>query len=210
MNQNLIYCLCGITAYLFGAIPFGLLAAKSKGIDIRTAGSGNIGATNVLRVMGKKWGILVLLLDAMKGFIPAKFFPILAASQAENINIQGLGVACALLAVAGHNWPVYLKFKGGKGIATTAGALLGFAPAALGTGLAAWIIVFAISKYVSLASITAALVIPTYAWIMYRSDGFLIPIILTLLGTVAIIRHKANISRLLSGTESKIEKKRDA
>lgn len=208
MKEQLIYLSGGIAAYLLGAVPFGLLAAKSKDIDIRSAGSGNIGATNVWRVMGKKWGILVFFLDAMKGFVPAKYFPILAASQVDDLNIKVFGVACAFLAVAGHNWPVYLRFKGGKGIASTAGALLGIAPAALGTGLAAWIIVFAISRYVSLASITAAVVIPVYAWTMCRTDGKLIPVILTMLGAVAIIRHRANISRLLAGTEHRIGSKK--
>uniref|UniRef100_UPI00356A8827 glycerol-3-phosphate 1-O-acyltransferase PlsY n=1 Tax=Pontiella sp. TaxID=2837462 RepID=UPI00356A8827 len=142
-----------IIAYLFGAIPFGLLVAKSRGVDIREQGSGNIGATNVFRVLGKGLGIFTFVLDALKGFIPAFVFPMIG-------NLDGdYGVLFGLVAILGHSFPVYLKFKGGKGVATSAGMLLGVAPAAVGIGFLVWIICLLLSRIVSLASILAALAV---------------------------------------------------
>jgi len=194
-----------IAAYLLGAVPFGFLIGLSRGVDIRAVGSRNIGATNVLRTVGKPWGALALLCDVLKGFIPAALFPPMAESFLGFDGGRGFALACACAAVAGHNWPVYLKFKGGKGIATTAGALLGVAPAALGIGLASWTVVFLLFRYVSLGSVVAAIVIPTAACFLYARDGLLIPAVLSLLGMLAIWRHRANIQRLLKGTENRIE-----
>ena len=118
-----------IIAYLLGAIPFGLLVAKSRGVDIRSQGSGNIGATNVFRVIGKGWGVFTLVLDALKGFIPSFYFPMLGKLDPE------WGVLFGLAAIIGHSFPVYLRFKGGKGVATSAGMLLGVAPLTVGIGI---------------------------------------------------------------------------
>jgi glycerol-3-phosphate acyltransferase PlsY len=192
-------------AYLIGAIPFGLLIGLSRGIDVRTCGSGNIGATNVFRSVGKGWGSLALLLDVLKGLLPALLFPLLVGRLTQTPLDNTHRLLCGCAAVAGHNWPVYLRFKGGKGIATTAGALIGIAPAALGIGLLAWVASFACTRYVSLASILAAMVIPMAAWWLYRADGLATPIALTCLGLIAIWRHRANIGRLVAGSESKIE-----
>lgn len=191
-------------AYLLGAVPFGFLVARARGIDIRTVGSGNIGATNVLRSVGKSWGILTLLLDALKGLIPAAVFPVLARIYFGVETDEIMRVACGCTAVIGHNCPVYLKFKGGKGIATTAGALIGIAPLALLCGIATFALVFGISRMVALGSITAATIIPIAAWLLYRDQGRLIPIVLTVLGLLAIWRHRPNIRRMLSGTENRI------
>lgn len=191
-------------AYLLGAVPFGFLVARSRGIDIRTVGSGNIGATNVLREVGTSWGVLTLILDALKGLIPAAGFPLLAQYAYGVETGEGMRVACGCAAVIGHNYPVYLNFKGGKGIATTAGALIGIAPLALLCGLVTFLLLFIISRMVAVGSISAAAVIPVVSWIVYRDDGLLIPIVLTILGVLAIWRHHSNIKRILNGTENRI------
>ncbi len=200
-----------LISYFIGAIPFGFIIAKTKGVDIRTRGSGNIGATNVFRAIGKGWGIFTFILDVAKGFIAAYLLPIITLNFAGGSEIpQWLSLACACSAVAGHNWPVFLKFKGGKGIATTAGAILGIAPAALGAGMLAWLIIFPTSRYVSLASIIAAIVMGITGWFFYSNTSLLIPSFLTILALLAVIRHKTNIQRLLKGTENQFEFKKKA
>ena len=199
MHPSILTLLALLAAYLLGSIPNGLLVARLKGIDIRKVGSGNIGATNVFRSVGKFWGILTFICDALKGLIPAWLFPQLAGEPGA-----ALGIFCGALAIAGHNWPIFLKFKGGKGVATSAGVLLGIAPAAVGIGLLSWLILFLSTRYVSVASIGAALVVPLAGWFLYR-DGLLLPITLTVLGLVTIVRHQANLRRLIAGTEHRFE-----
>ncbi len=191
-----------LLAYLLGAIPFGLLIAKLNGVDIRSQGSGNIGATNVLRVIGKRWGIFTLILDALKGFIPAFYFPMLEKLDPE------WGVLFGLVAILGHAFPVYLKFKGGKGVATSAGMLLGVAPLAVGIGIGVWIICMVIWRYVSLASIAASATIAVVVWIV-EDKGLIVNIALTVLGGMVILLHRGNIKRLLNGTESRMGKKKE-
>ena len=186
-------------AYLLGAIPNGLLIARLKGIDLQKVGSGNIGATNVFRCVGKGWGIAAFVLDAVKGFVPAFFFPRLLETAPP-----WLGLACGIAAVAGHNWPVWLKFKGGKGVSTSAGMLLGIAPAAVGIGFAVFAVVLALSRIVSLGSILAAIAVPAaYLW-MNGADNRLLAGALVLMGLLVIVKHRANIGRLLKGTEPRI------
>jgi len=193
-------------AYLLGSIPFGLLIAKARGIDIRKTGSCNIGATNVMRSVGKRWGILTLLLDALKGLLPAATFPMLLHNMDLIPDVEGwFKIACGCAAILGHNFPIYLKFKGGKGVATSAGVLIGIAPQALLIGLAAFALVFATTRYVSLGSVIAAVVIPIAGVLLYREDGPLIPSVLVILSLLVIWRHKANLRRLLNGTENKIQ-----
>ena len=199
MHLNISTLLTLLAAYLLGSIPNGLLIARLKGVDIRKVGSGNIGATNVFRSVGKSWGILTFVCDALKGFLPAWLFP-----QLVDGTHAALGIFCGALAIAGHNWPVFLKFKGGKGVATSAGVLLGIAPAAVGLGLLSWLILFLSTRYVSVASIGAAIVVPLAGWFLYR-DGRLLPITLAILGLVTVIRHQANIRRLIAGTEHRFE-----
>lgn len=192
-----------IIAYLFGAVPFGLLVAKSRGINIREQGSGNIGATNVLRCVGKGWGIFTLVLDALKGFIPAFFFTKIVGLESE------WGVLFGLAAIIGHTFPVYLKFKGGKGVATSAGMLLGVAPAAVGVGLVFWIICMALSRYVSLSSIVAAIAVAVAVWLDPRQDSLIVNIALTALALLVVWLHRANVGRLLNGTENRFGKKKE-
>jgi len=204
----MIYSVCGILAYLLGAIPFGLLIARAKGVDIRAVGSGNIGATNVFRALGKGWGILAFACDALKGFIPAGVLPLLAKKFWAFDGHVVLPLVCACLAIAGHNWPVYLRFKGGKGVATSVGALIGLAPAAAGVGLLTWALVFGVTRYVSLASIAAAVTVAGAVWIFYSQTGMLLPFVLTILCALVVWRHKSNIRRLLHGAENRIEFKK--
>jgi len=121
-----------LLAYLIGSVPFGLLIAKTKGIDIREQGSGNIGATNVLRCLGKPLGITCFILDVLKGYLPAFVFPMVGKIGAD---FPSIGILFGAAAILGHNFPIFLKFKGGKGIATSAGVLLGVAPLAVGLGI---------------------------------------------------------------------------
>ena len=195
-------------AYLLGAVPFGLLLCRLKGVDIRTVGSGNIGATNVFRSVSKPLGIATFACDFLKGLVPAYVFPILGKMLTGTCQGSEIGILCGVASIVGHNWPVYLKFKGGKGIATSAGVLLGVAPAAVGIGLISWIVLFVASRYVSVASIGAAIVVPVVSWTMYSRKGLLLPIVLTILGLLAVWRHKSNIERLISGTESRFSFKK--
>ena len=195
---KIIACLL---AYFLGAIPFGLLVAKSRGVDIRQHGSGNIGATNVFRVIGKGWGIFTFVLDALKGFIPAFFFPKLFGAEVE------WGALFGIVAILGHSFPVYLKFKGGKGVATSAGMLLGVAPMAVGVGFGIWVICLVLSRIVSLSSILAAVAVSVTVWI--QDKGLVINIALTVLSALVIWLHRANIKRLLNGTENRFGKKKE-
>jgi glycerol-3-phosphate acyltransferase PlsY len=203
LNPILVFLPCGLAAYLAGAIPFGYLVARARGADIRALGSGNIGATNVWRNLGRVPGALTFLADAAKGFAPAFVFPAVAARW-NAADPVALGALCACLAVVGHNWPVFLRFSGGKGVATTIGALLGFAPAAVGVMLCAWLAVFLPSRYVSLASMAGVLALAASSWLLYRGQGPLRPAALTLLAAMAIWRHRANIRRLIEGTEHRV------
>ena len=197
MNTILIILLL-LFSYLIGSVPFGLIIGKTQGKDIRQMGSGNIGATNVLRCLGKPLGITCFILDVLKGFLPAFLFWRAAGVSAD------FGILFGAAAIIGHNFPVFLKFKGGKGVATSAGVLLGVAPAAVAIGLITWLIVFKISGYVSLGSIVAAGVVVIAGWF------FCTPVTagaLTLLGALSIWRHRSNIVRLKNGTENKFTKK---
>lgn len=196
-------------AYLVGSIPFGLLIAKTQGKDIRTMGSGNIGATNVLRCLGKPLGIACFVLDVLKGYLPAALFPILGTGEAGlQDSFPSIGILFGAFAILGHNFPVFLNFKGGKGVATSAGVLLGIAPLAVVIGLLTWGIVFYASGYVSLGSIIAALAVIVTSWVRVGHDGFVTAITLTLLGSLTIYRHRTNIQRLMNGAEDKFQRKK--
>ena len=198
-HTPLMLSLLVLAAYLLGSIPNGLLIARLKGIDLQKVGSGNIGATNVFRCVGKGWGIFAFVLDAVKGFVPAFFFPQLMAGAPD-----WLGLACGVAAVAGHNWPVWLKFKGGKGVSTSAGMLLGIAPAAVGIGFAVFAVVLALTRFVSLGSILAALAVAGSGVWLYGADNRLLSGALIVMGALVVLKHRANIGRLLKGTEPRI------
>jgi len=193
----------GVCAYLLGSIPFGLLIAHARGIDISRVGSGNIGATNVFRCVGKGWGILAFACDALKGFAASFILIHIASRFWACTHCREMALLCAVMAVIGHNWPVFLRFKGGKGVAVTLGALLGIVPAAMGLGLLAWICVFLLSRYVSLASLVAAGSVSVYLWIGREPGDTLLPGVMTVLAILIALRHKSNIQRLVNGTENR-------
>ena len=199
----LLVLLLTAASYLIGSVPFGLLISKAKGQDIRKLGSGNIGATNVLRCLGKPLGITCFVLDVLKGYLPAALFPMLGKTLCPNAVGPSIGILFGAAAILGHNFPVFLKFKGGKGVATSAGVLLGVAPLAVVIGLLTWVVVFKASGYVSLGSIMAALVVLLTGW----TAGYepVTAIALTLLGALTIYRHRTNIQRLMNGTENQFK-----
>ena len=199
-----------VAAYLLGSIPTGFLVAKSRGIDIRTVGSGNIGATNVLRVLGKPAGIAVLLADALKGWLAVAVAGRLIcgwlSSAADPQAREWFAICAGIAAILGHNYTCWLHFKGGKGIATSAGVLVALVPLPLLIILSVWVVVFAMSRYVSLASISASFVLPFAVWFTGASPTLII--VTTALAALAVYKHKANIKRLINGTENRINLKR--
>jgi acyl phosphate:glycerol-3-phosphate acyltransferase len=203
----LSYILTALGAYLLGSIPTGFLVAKAKGIDIRSVGSGNIGATNAMRVLGKPAGIFVLLMDAAKGFA-AVWLATLWLNGNSNADLQTLRVVAGIFAVLGHNYTCWLKFKGGKGIATTAGVYLALAPWALLVALAVFILAIVLTRYVSVGSIAGAIALPATVWVMTPHNLFL-GIVTTALGALAIYKHKSNIQRLIAGTENRLGQKKE-
>ena len=236
--------LCPLLAFLCGSIPFGLLIARSKGIDIRKHGSGNIGATNVWRTMGRKFGITCLTLDMLKGVIPtligmscirfegqsgsmaiqalvdhAHVFP-----AAQQFTAQCLVVLTGLLAILGHNYSPWVGFKGGKGIATSAGVVIALMPAAIVILLAIWGLLFLTTRYVSVASIGASLFLPVLTHLgarfhhvandkaqptlweagTWNKPLFIFSLVIAIL---AVWKHRSNIQRLMNGTENRFTRK---
>ena len=206
MPTSLEFALVLVGAYLIGGIPFGYLIGRAKGIDIRQHGSGNIGATNVLRTLGKPLGITCFALDFAKGLVPV----LVARQLADAGSILPLLVVVAT--VAGHIWTPYLRFKGGKGIATSAGALMAVAPLPVLCALIVWGLTLALSRMVGLASVCAAAALPLAAVGLLAagrgSGGVPVLVLLVIIGVLAIARHRANIQRILNGTEPKIGQKK--
>jgi len=207
-----------IGGYLLGSVSFALLLGRMKGIDIRQHGSGNVGATNLGRALGKKWGILCFVLDLGKGLIPVLGYrmTLLAAADEPGDGATGmlLWLAVGVAAVLGHVFPVFLKFKGGKGVATSAGALLGFWPVLTVPTLASAVVWFGVTKltaYVGLASVLAAAVLPVlvvgFGLLMGYEPGQIAinTGVSALLAALVIYRHRSNIKRLLAGTEDQVE-----
>ena len=208
-----------IGAYLLGSIPFGLLIAKAHGKDLRSIGSGNIGATNVSRALGRKWAYVCFVLDVLKGVVPMLVTLSLtrgssSESQTEKVILLWLWLAVGCGAILGHIFPIYLKFRGGKGVATSFGVALGLWPyytICASFAIAIWIVVVLIWRYVSLASICASISFPLVlilAIILRPGWDFisLWPLLIaaTAIPLMVIIRHRENIKRLIAGTESKI------
>jgi acyl phosphate:glycerol-3-phosphate acyltransferase len=200
-----------ILCYLIGSFPSGYLVGKSQGIDIRQHGSGNIGATNVLRVMGKKWGYLVFFCDSLKGFIAVKVGVWLATSAGAETTFAGVvaGICC----IIGHNYTVWLRFKGGRGIATSIGVLLAIVPIVIVLiVLVVWVAVFFVWKYVSFASICAALSLPVAVLALFpfvaHGNYWVLLVFSLIVAALAVWRHRPNIDRLLHGTENRFGAKR--
>ena len=202
------YIVVAIAAYLLGSIPTGFLVAKARGIDIRAVGSGNIGAANTFRSIGKTAGIFVLVIDALKGFV---------AVEACGMILKCLGIAetdvedhyrivAGISAILGHNYTCWLKFKGGKGVATTAGVYLALAPAALGIAVVVFILVVAIWRYTSLGSMLAAVALTIAVW--FTRPDMCLRLVTIALCLLTLFKHQTNIQRLVAGKENKLEFKK--
>lgn len=198
-----------MVGYLLGSIPFGVLVAKRMGVDIYSVGSGNPGATNVLRSIGKPAGYTVFLLDFLKGVLATVWFKfgLVAFSGDPNLALWGLPAA-----VLGHTYPLFAKFKGGKGVATAMGGLLGVMPGCLLIGLVSWGVIFVTTRYVAVASIGFGLSLPLCSIIGYWNaedkGGHFSKVLLSLIIMVWIIwRHRSNLQRLKDGTENRFERK---
>ncbi|HEY5522700.1 MAG TPA: glycerol-3-phosphate 1-O-acyltransferase PlsY [Desulfuromonadaceae bacterium] len=183
-------------AYLIGSIPTGLLLGKAYGIDVRREGSGNIGATNLYRTVGRKVGIITLIGDCLKGLLPVL---LVKASSLPPEFAAWVGLA----AFCGHVFPVFLKFKGGKGVATALGVFLALAPLAVAIAIALFAVLMFLCRYVSLGSISAAAAMPLAVYLLGESRT--VTVVTLVIAAIVIIRHHENIKRLLSGTENKFK-----
>ncbi|MDQ0285675.1 glycerol-3-phosphate acyltransferase PlsY [Desulfofundulus luciae] len=183
-----------VVSYLIGSIPAGYLLGRARGVDIRQHGSGNIGTTNVWRNLGPAAGAIALIGDTGKGFA--------AVLLGRHLGGHGLELACGLAVIAGHGWPVFLGFRGGKIIATGLGVFLGLTPAAALLALGLWLVVVAAFRYVSLGSIVAAVSMPLWMLLLRRPREYLA--FALVVAVIAVYKHMPNIRRLLAGTESKI------
>ena len=202
-----------IAAYLLGSIPFALIIAKAHGKDLRSIGSGNIGATNLARALNKKWAYFCFLLDALKGLLPM-LTAVRFISSPPGIAELFLALAVGCAAIVGHIFPVYVKFKGGKGVATSLGVALGFFPYYTISAViasAVWVAVVLLSRYISLASIAASVTFPfvlilTIILVPHWQFANLWPLLIaaTVIPIMVIARHRANIERLRTGTENKV------
>lgn len=193
--------------YLLGSCPNGFLVGRARGVDIRKQGSGNIGATNVLRVLGKRWGYLVFALDAFKGLAAVRLaFALASAMNPNGPYREVVGIAGGLACILGHTFPVWLRFRGGKGVATSAGVLLGLMPLAVVSVFVVWLLLFKATRYVSVASIGAAFCLPLFVALYLRTNMLtgvsLLPFSILIAGVV-IWRHRSNIQRLLHGKEQR-------
>ncbi|MBE6398762.1 MAG: glycerol-3-phosphate 1-O-acyltransferase PlsY [Lentisphaerae bacterium] len=191
-----------VFAYLCGSVPWGFIIGKVCGVDVRTVGSKNIGATNVTRCVGKRAGQLCFALDFLKGLVPVLI------AQRAGLDEKVLLIV-VIATVIGHMFPVFLNFKGGKGVSTAAGAIAALAPIALAAALTVWVVVFLVSRYVSLASITAAAVLASVSWVTVLTGQLSWPkaALMTVVAALAIFRHRENITRLMNGTENRFGKK---
>jgi glycerol-3-phosphate acyltransferase PlsY len=206
-----VLLIAGFVSYLIGSIPAGYIAGRVVGIDIRTVGSGNIGATNVTRVLGKRYGYPVFIVDFLKGFA-AVGMSIMIANRAQPVLIPSelFGVVGAVACVLGHSFPLWLGFKGGKGVAASAGALFGLMPFVALIAVAVWLIIFYLTRYVSVASMTAALAVPiTILSMMFlgQTGGTALLYFSICLAAVVIVRHRSNLLRLVRGTEPRFKRK---
>ncbi len=207
----LSYSVTALLAYLLGSIPTGYLAGRIFGIDIRKEGSGNIGATNVLRILGKGAGSFVLAIDALKGFAACAWLaPMVqhAIGAPPTDRTEYLLALAGLCAVMGHNYTCWLGFKGGKGISTSAGVFGALVPYAVLITVVVWVLVLALTRYVSLASIAAAFTLPVMVW--WWSGSYLYLGAISIISVVALYKHRSNMQRLLNGTENRFGKKSGA
>ena len=198
-------------AYLLGSIPAGYIAGRIAGVDVRKVGSGNIGATNVTRVLGKRFGYPVFIVDFAKGLAAVAVGVMIAkAAQSTPQFVDLCGAIAAIFSVIGHSYPIWLGFKGGKGVATSLGSLFGLNWVAAAVACVVWISMFQLTRYVSLSSIAAALSLPVTIATMLFLKQLQTPILLYFalcLAAIIVLRHRSNLSRLLKGTEPRFARK---
>ena len=192
----------GVCAYFLGSIPVGVLAARAKGIDLTQVGSGNVGATNVNRALGKQWGIAVFLLDMLKGLVPTLSARYLVTTDVGSVQPQAVWILIGILAVFGHTKSIFLRFKGGKGISTSLGVCLGAAPLVAAAAFAFFVLVLATTRYMSVASMLAVASSIVFALLIPGQSQQIIPLF-ALLTVAVIVLHRNNIGRLRAGTEPK-------
>jgi glycerol-3-phosphate acyltransferase PlsY len=197
--------------YLLGSFPAGYFAGRIAGVDVRSFGSGNIGATNVLRALGKTWGYTVFFVDAFKGFAAVRLAFFLADHLAfARAHAVYFAILAAVMCVVGHTFPIWLRFKGGKGVATSAGAVFGLMPLAAVIIFLVWVVVFEITRYVSVASLLAASALPVTVVLLIHweiIEGYGLLYFSTVLAILVVWRHRSNFSRLLKGTEQRFTRK---
>lgn len=195
-------------AYVTGSIPFGFVVGKLRGVNLRQIGSGNIGATNVYRALGLRVAIFVFILDVCKGFVATRLFPLLWMSD---VAVADLRVVCGIAVIVGAVASIFMKFRGGKGVAVAVGVFLGLEPLATGICLGIWLVLFLISRIVSLSSVCGAAALPILV-ALFNPDsfatarGFYLSVVVA---AIVILRHRQNIKRLLAGEEHRIERSRE-
>ena len=206
----MFYVFVAFGAYLIGSFPSGYVIGRARGVDIRTQGSGNVGATNALRVLGKKWGYLCFALDIGKGAL-AVWLAKLAVAPAAGIDPTLAGIVAAIAVIAGHTFPVWLGFKGGKGIATSGGIAIALFPIEVFLiSISLWVVVFLLTRIVSVASIAATVTLGStlvVLWFLGRAEAPVMAVGLAMC-VLVIWLHRANLRRLCAGTEPRFEKKR--
>ena len=198
---SLTIAIVSIVGYLLGAISFAVIVARSQGVDILKYGSGNPGATNVTRALGSKYGNIVFAGDALKAAIPARW-PMFVFGGDLGLK---LGIIGLIAAIIGHSFSVFLKFKGGKGVATTMGGLVAIMPIVLLIGVAAWAAIYFTIRMVAIASILFAVSLPVSAYLLYGAGDPRLTLGVVL-GVLIVLRHRSNISRMLQGTENSFKK----
>lgn len=200
-----------ILSYLLGSLPTSYIMGRLlKGIDLREHGSGNVGATNTFRVLGPVPGIIVLLVDILKGLIAVLFISRLA--MGTSFSAEWVKVLCGIAAISGHDWTIFLKFRGGRGVATSIGVFFALVPQAIGIALGAGLVVIALSRYVSLGSISGAILFPilVYLFYLFKEEPLPLPYLFSslLASFLVIIKHIPNIKRLIKGKENRLSFRR--
>jgi acyl phosphate:glycerol-3-phosphate acyltransferase len=198
-----------LLSYFLGSVPSGYLAGRIAGIDIRTRGSGNIGATNVTRELGRLYGYPVFLADFGKGLASVAIAKLVGHQFSLTSWEEPLQIVAAIFCVVGNTFPVWLRFKGGKGVATSAGALFGLSPLAVLIALIVWVVTFEITRYVSLASVVAAAALPLTIFIIAQlkpANGSLLFYFSICLAVIIVLRHRSNLLRLIRGTEQRFDR----
>jgi glycerol-3-phosphate acyltransferase PlsY len=218
MPLSLLVTLLAAGAFVIGGVPFGLLLARLKGLDIRTVGSGNMGAANVGRALGFRWGVAVFMLDMLKGLVPTLVAGRLLLNSVGTNGVLAttplLGwMSIGIAAVLGHNYSVFLGFRGGKGVSTSLGITLGFFPdltyAAL-LALAAWAVGLAVTRMTSVGALAGALLLPLFYWMLTPAEGSVAAhrwpffALTSLIALLVVVRHRSNIQRILAGTENRV------